>query len=192
MTPIEIEKYILEKPNACKTQILRKRYIRYTVCGMLFAGLRENKNDACLTVYGRYAHYEETYAHRIFSAQGYAIPKYTDIRLSCDSVPNHVLKSMIDYAYKLRMEEIALPQSKDADGSAIPYCGVLSGYDCSKPYNNDAINESAATMHSNKYDYDDAWERLPYSVLTDIHNEKTVKQAVKLLKSKVKSPKKRI
>ncbi|MDE6399065.1 MAG: hypothetical protein K2L51_07070, partial [Clostridiales bacterium] len=125
MTLQDIENYILSKPNAVKTMIPHWKYIRYTVYSVAFATLTETTKGIILTVLGKFPQYEEEYAKIVIPSVDNDPKYFSSIVLSGKNVPDRVIKSVIDYSYKRRVQAIPMPENAGNEGD-IPYCGIVS------------------------------------------------------------------
>lgn len=180
MTLREIEKYILSEPNAVKTMIPRWQYIRYTVYSVSFATLATTAKGPVLTVLGRFPQYEKEFAKIVVPSVNND-PRFFSSILLRESIPDRVIKSVIDYSYKRRVQAIPMPENA-GNGGNIPYCGIMSAVKKgSMPYDaNDAAFETAATSRAHRYGIVEtmsppktelegrgAWDTLPYVAATD-------------------------
>ena len=149
MTAKEWESYIMEHDNARRREIPEWKYIRYTVFETLFASIRAQKEKLILTVWGKFPQYESAYSTAIGAAQAHEPLHYTDIILD-NSVPEHVIKSMIDSSYREKLFGIIAPKAASGDYNHVPYSGVIPDENGEYHYENNPLSveaEIAATAH---------------------------------------------
>ena len=120
-----IEKYILSHENVRKKAIKSLNYVRYTVYDTMFAAFSDTKKGVVLTVFGRFEQYERDYTGIVVPSVDNDPRLYSSVYLSKGDLPDHVIKSMIDYSYMRKLKSIPAPYTPVHKFENIPYCGVV-------------------------------------------------------------------
>lgn len=177
MTAKELERYILNKPNAKKKTVQDWRYIRYTAYAIAFATLQKTDGGAVLTVFGRRPELEKEHAGVIYAALGTYSEKFTSVKFP-NSLPSDTIKSLIDYSYAERMKAVSMPDNASGGSSDFPYIGVNFG-DC---FSSERQEVAATKEESGASVEEKSCAAMPYRVLTDETAAKNYEKLLKMLK----------
>lgn len=121
MTVLEWEAYILQKTNVRKRVVLPWRTVRYTLYASPMALFRLESGGIVFTVRGRFETYEKEYPDAVFPSRLSEL--FTDIAHP-EKLPEHVLKSMTDYAYRACASTVPAPHAVSPTLSDDSYAGI--------------------------------------------------------------------
>ena len=120
-----IEEYILSKESAKKKAIPSLNYVRYTIYDTMFAAFSETRKGVILTVWGRFEQYERDFPGIVVPSVDNDPNRYTSIYVENESLPEHVIKSLIDYSFIQKLKSVPMPYTPVHKFENIPYCGVV-------------------------------------------------------------------
>lgn len=198
----ELERYILNKPDAKKRAIPHWDYIRYTVYDSAFATLSCTKRGIVLTVWGTFPQYKEQFPRHVRPAVQNEPAHFTDILLSDGIVPDYVIRAVIDSSYSDRSGAVIMPYMAKPGYANVPYCGIVSNdiefkvtldYEPMENRANIAYKDAnmAKTKSGTERPYEligtGKWDGMPYSIAATEEAARKYKELLDLLAADIKS-----
>ena len=206
-----IEEYILSHENVKKKAIKNLNYVRYTVYDSMFAAFSDTKKGIILTIFGRFEQYERDYAGIVVPSVDNDARLYSSVYLEKESsLPEHVIKSMIDYSFTHKLKSVPVPYTPVHKFENIPYCGVVPNTNevyegkeipidiekikelVSLPVEDVSQNWTIRREEPQEYDLisDGKWNNVPYSAPNNLHVRKAVEAEIRKIARLAKKNKK--